>query len=134
MTADWQLETERNAKTTTGLVENPWTLFGGCSPCRFRKRGLRSVVLTAGKRSDFFLAEFLYADLGLRPGRHESLWTFKLTGNHLVRDAGVAGSNPATPTKNLLSTQHFVNLLENCLAPPGQLSGQKCPRSALVSS
>ena len=26
------------------------------------------MVLTAGKRSDFFPAEFLYADLGLRPG------------------------------------------------------------------
>ena len=26
------------------------------------------VVLTAGKRSDFFPAEFLYAGLGLRPG------------------------------------------------------------------
>jgi hypothetical protein len=29
---NWQVRTERNAKTTTQLVENPWTLFAQCSP------------------------------------------------------------------------------------------------------
>jgi len=39
-----------------------------CSPCRFSQADLRSVVLTVGKRSDFFRADFLHAGLGFAPG------------------------------------------------------------------
>ena len=39
-----------------------------CLPCRFSQADLRAVVLTAGKRSDFFRADFLEAGPGFAPG------------------------------------------------------------------
>ena len=57
-------------------MENPWTLFGGCSLvyraqravrlAAFRKPRLLPVVLTAGKRSRFYFEEFLQATQGTR--------------------------------------------------------------------
>ena len=59
------------------------------------------------------------------PARSHSVWR-TTAFNHLVRDEGVAGSNPATPTKLLSSSS------DRCAAPakpgtgaPGQISGQK---------
>src|SRR5262249_60866443 len=45
---------------------------------------------------------------------------------HLVRDDGVAGSNPATPTKLPQQNQTFLKRAIAAVSPPGQLSGQKC--------
>ena len=50
----------------------------------------------------------------------------------VVRDEGVAGSNPATPTKNHLSIQQLVIRLDGRPALPGQLSGQKRLRSVVT--
>ena len=44
---------------------------------------------------------------------------------HLVRDEGVAGSNPATPTKQLPKNQRRLGRIANGFDLPGQLSGQK---------
>jgi N6-adenosine-specific RNA methylase IME4/ParB-like chromosome segregation protein Spo0J len=48
---------------------------------------------------------------------------------HLVRDEGVAGSNPATPTKNLPQNQQKPNPDRNGATVPGQISGQICAES-----
>src|SRR6516165_9336243 len=44
---------------------------------------------------------------------------------HLVRDEGVAGSNPATPTNLTPTESSFSETGGRGASPPGQLSGQK---------
>jgi hypothetical protein len=49
---------------------------------------------------------------------------------HLVRDEGVAGSNPATPTRKLLKNRAFLSRDRNGPGEPGPLSG---PIGAVLS-